>query len=198
MARTGRARLGSVKRSGGFVVKPASTSRRGRAGLGMAGRGSVRQALARQGTVWRGVPRGSSAKPLSNGRKVHQNTKGGLHTDIQNRGGGVALFLSMGVGKTVVAIAVTGRMFLDGHIKRVLVVAPSSVCPVWPAEYEKFAGFPVRVALLLGDRDKRIKALQRLECASIGGALRIAVINYESVWRLEDELLGFVPGHDRL
>jgi SNF2 family DNA or RNA helicase len=115
---------------------------------------------------------------------------------MSNTGGGCALYLDMGLGKSLTAVAVTGRLFLDGHIKRVLVVAPSSVCPVWPAEYQKFAGFPHRVKLLLGTREKRLTALKQLVRPVITGApepLRVAVINYESTWRLEKELAGFAP-----
>jgi SNF2 family DNA or RNA helicase len=102
----------------------------------------------------------------------------------------------MGCGKSLAAVAITGRLYLDGHIKRVLVVAPSSVCPVWPAEYAKFADFPHRVKMLLGTKDKRLKALKALTAPVVAGAtdpLRVAVINYESTWRLEDELAAFAP-----
>lgn len=113
---------------------------------------------------------------------------------MNNRGGGAALLLDMGTGKSLTAVAVSGRMFLDGRIKRVLVVAPTSVCPVWPVEYKKFAGFPHRVNLLLGTRQKRIDALKQLLRPVLPGntePLRVAVINYESTWRLENELHEF-------
>ena len=106
-------------------------------------------------------------------------------------GGACALFMDMGTGKSLTALAVTGRLYLDGRIDRVLIVAPTSVCPVWPAEYARFAGFAHRVTLLLGDRDKRIKALRQLQAAR--GVLQVAVINYESAWRLEDELAKYAP-----
>ena len=109
-------------------------------------------------------------------------------------GGGCALYLEMGLGKSLSAIAITGRLFLDGHIRRVLVVAPTSVCPVWPAEYAKFAGFPHRVRMLLGTRAKRLNALKQLmRPTHTSGPLQVAVINYESTWRLEDELSKFAP-----
>lgn len=109
-------------------------------------------------------------------------------------GGAVAYFMDMGSGKTMTTVAVAGRLFLDGQIKRMLVVAPSSVCAVWPSEFRKFAGFPARVGVLLGDRDKRISTLRYLTAPALPGTgdpLRVAVINYESTWRLEEELAKF-------
>ncbi len=111
-------------------------------------------------------------------------------------GGAYALFADMGTGKTITTIAIMGRLFLDGRIRRALVVAPSSVCAVWPAECRKFAGFPVRVGVLLGERDKRLSVLRYLSAPTLPGtgeALRVAVINYESTWRLEEELAKFKP-----
>lgn len=75
-----------------------------------------------------------------------------------------------------------------------LVVAPSSVCPVWPSEFRKFGAFPSRVAVLQGDKNKRLAALRYVEAPAMPGQrdpLRVAVINYESTWRLEDELKAY-------
>lgn len=89
---------------------------------------------------------------------------------------------------------IAGRLYLDGKIRRMLVVAPSSVCPVWPSEFRKFGAFPSRVAVLQGDKSKRLAALKYIESPAIPGThdpLRVAVINYESTWRLEDELKAY-------
>lgn len=89
---------------------------------------------------------------------------------------------------------IAGRLFLDGKIRRMLVVAPSSVCPVWPSEFRKFGAFPSRVAVLQGDKNKRLAALRYVEAPAMPGQrdpLRVAVINYESTWRLEDELKAY-------
>ena len=113
---------------------------------------------------------------------------------VPNAGGACALLLDMGTGKSACVVAITGRLFLDGRIKRVLIVAPSSVCAVWPSEYERFAGFEYRVGVLLGDREKRLKELERLQRPATlgrGEPLRVAVVNYESSWRLEDELKAY-------
>ena len=101
-----------------------------------------------------------------------------------------ALLMDMGTGKTISIVMVAGRRFLDGKIKRLLVIAPTSVCAVWKSEFEKFGDFPMRVGLLLGDRAQRMRTLRWLEAPAVSGTpeqLRVAVINYESTWRLRDE-----------
>lgn len=104
--------------------------------------------------------------------------------------GAAALLMEMGTGKTLVTIAVAGRMALDGRIRRMLIVAPASVCGVWEAEFFRAADFTYRLELLLGDSAKRKAALRRLE-ADDTPALVVAVINYESTWRLLPELRAF-------
>ena len=107
-----------------------------------------------------------------------------------------AALLDMGTGKSLTTVAITGRRFLDGKISRVLIVAPTSVCAVWPREYQQFADFPHRVVTLLGERDKRLAALRYLQQPVMPGMrepLRVAVINYESTWRLEKELIAYKP-----
>lgn len=102
--------------------------------------------------------------------------------------------MDMGTGKTLTTVMIAGRQYLDGYIKRLLIVAPASVCAVWPVEFEKWGDFPAQVELILGTREKRIDALRRLTIPyTVNGVdpLRVAVINYESTWRLEEELAEF-------
>jgi SNF2 family DNA or RNA helicase len=82
-------------------------------------------------------------------------------------------------GKTLTAIAVAGRLFLDGKVRRLLVVGPKSVVPVWagnkklniPGQIDEYAGFPYEVESFLGNVNKRIDKLlswkhsDRLQCA---------------------------------
>ena len=56
-------------------------------------------------------------------------------------GGGAALLMEMGTGKTLTAIAIVGALLLTGGIRRALVVCPLSVTGVWRDEFERFAGF---------------------------------------------------------
>lgn len=121
---------------------------------------------------------------------AHQVKAFNLGLVLQN----FAALMDMGTGKSITTVAITGRRFLAGKIRRVLIVAPTSVCAVWPREYEQFAAFPTRVTMLLGERDKRLQALRYLMAPVMPGRpepLRVAVINYESTWRLEEELARF-------
>lgn len=99
-----------------------------------------------------------------------------------------------GTGKTLTTVAIAGRMYLDGYVKRLLIVAPTSVCAVWPEEFSKFGDFPSRVGLLLGDHAQRVKTLKWVTEETPPGEpepLRVAVINYESTWRLSEQLTKF-------
>ncbi len=69
-----------------------------------------------------------------------------------------------------------------GAIESVLVVAPTSVCPVWPKDLAEYADFRYRVGVLLGDKDKRLRELEAVRSYPLKG-LKVAVINYESTWR---------------
>lgn len=102
--------------------------------------------------------------------------------DAKTPGGGFGELFEMGCGKTLTTIAVAGALYNLGKIDRVLVVAPTSVCSVWPHDLNQFATFPREVRVLLGDKKKRLKALNELENWPFK-ALRIAVINYESTHR---------------
>lgn len=85
------------------------------------------------------------------------------------------------------AIAIMGAAYQVRKIKKALVVAPTSVCAVWPKELDEYAAFPHREAVLLGTKQKRLKALKTLAGED---ALLIAVINYESTWR--DDILSAI------
>ena len=79
-----------------------------------------------------------------------------------------------------------------GKVKKVLIVAPTSVCAVWPKEFNDYADFKYTVKVLLGDKKSRIKALDDLDKFPFK-ALEVAVINYESTWREDifDRLLAY-------
>ena len=100
---------------------------------------------------------------------------------------GTALLMEMGCGKTIVSIAVAGCMYQHGKIDRVLVVAPLSILGVWQEEFEKFADFPYTLTVLKGTSAKKKQQLTKLS----GEGLQVVVVNYESAWRLKDELLAY-------
>jgi SNF2 family DNA or RNA helicase len=102
---------------------------------------------------------------------------------------GAALLMEMGTGKTLTTIALIGRAFLNGLISRALIVAPLSVANVWAEEFEKFAAFDYVLAVLEGDSGKKADTLRHMT----GTDLQVVVLNYESTWRLEEELRKWKP-----
>ena len=97
---------------------------------------------------------------------------------------GFGLLFEMGCGKTLTAIAIMGALYLQRRITRVLVVAPSSVCSVWPHDLAAFAAFPYEVRVLLGEKKQRLEALHSLtDYPNTANRLLIAVINYEATHR---------------
>ena len=75
-------------------------------------------------------------------------------------------------------------MFETGKIKKLLIVCPLSICGVWEEEFSKFADFDYNLRILKGSLEKKIETLYSLQ----GRALQIAVVNYESVWRIERQI----------
>lgn len=107
--------------------------------------------------------------------------RGGGLMASQN-GKGFGFLFEMGCGKTLTAIATLGTAYKLGKIEKVLIIAPTSVCSVWPKEFEDYANFKSVVKVLTGDKNKRLKALSDFNSFPFK-ALRVAVINYESTWR---------------
>jgi len=103
-----------------------------------------------------------------------------------------ALLMEMGTGKSLVAIAVAGRLYLEGKIGKTLIVAPLSILSVWEQEFVKFANFDYVLAVLDGNMNmaKKADTLRHLQ----GKPLQVAVVNYESAKCLETEILKWKPG----
>jgi SNF2 family DNA or RNA helicase len=95
----------------------------------------------------------------------------------------------LGTGKTITSIAIAGALYLKGKIRRVLVVAPLSILGVWNEEFSKFADFDYVLAVLSGTGSKKADTLRHMR----GTSLQVAVVNYESAWRLEKEILAWQP-----
>ena len=100
---------------------------------------------------------------------------------------GVALLMEMGCGKTITSIAIVGILYQYRHIRRILITAPLSILSVWEQEFARFAAFPYQLTVLKGSNTQKKEQLSKLH----GNDLQIAVVNYESAWRLEKELLAF-------
>lgn len=95
----------------------------------------------------------------------------------------------MGCGKTITTIAVVGRAFLNGKTKRVLIIAPKSIVMVWQQEFEKFADFPFALIVLEGSSQKKKQQLKDIK----GAGLQVAIINYDSVQLIEEDLAKWKP-----
>lgn len=70
-----------------------------------------------------------------------------------------------------------------------LIVAPLSILGVWETEFAQFAAFDYALAVLTGDGAKKADTLRHMN----GTALQVAVVNYESAWRMEQELAAWGP-----
>ncbi|MDD3400392.1 MAG: DEAD/DEAH box helicase [Eubacteriales bacterium] len=102
---------------------------------------------------------------------------------------GCAFLMDMGTGKTITTIAVAGTLFENGSISRMLVVSPKSIVTVWEQEFEKFAAYPYTAAVLDGDSGKKADTIRHMN----GSGLQVVIVNYESCWRLESEIVRWEP-----
>lgn len=105
--------------------------------------------------------------------------------------GCAALLMDMGLGKSLTSIAITGQLFNDKKIERVLVVCPTSIIGVWLEEFKKFADFDYCIEAIIGTTMSKRKDKLKLLCHKIG--LKVAIINYEATWRMEKELNTYKP-----
>ena len=132
----------------------------------------------------------TSARPYAHQREA----VAAAMTHFERGGRGFALLMEMGCGKTLAALEVAARLHVTSTVERVLVVCPSSVVPVWTREVAAFLpGAESRE--LVGTRAKRLEALDQLSRLQGSGVpLVVAIVNYESAWRLADELVAWSPG----
>ena len=103
---------------------------------------------------------------------------------------GCALLMEMGTGKSLCGIAIMGILYRFGQIDRALIVCPLSIMGVWEEELARFADYPYAVTALRGTMQKKKDQLASLPVAP----LNIVITNYESMWRMEDELRDFHVG----
>ncbi len=119
----------------------------------------------------------------------HQRKAAAFALERLESGGGAALLMEMGTGKTLTTIAIVGTLWQDARIQRLLVVAPLSILGVWEDEFERFAAFGYNLAVLSGSGTRKADTIRHMN----GAALQVLVVNYESAWRLEKELSAWGP-----
>ena len=95
--------------------------------------------------------------------------------------------MEMGCGKTLTSIGIAGALYQFGKVNRILVVAPLSILGVWEQEFAEFADYPYTLTVLKGASSDKARMLQSIESRG----LQIVVVNYESAWRIEKDLLRF-------
>ena len=120
----------------------------------------------------------------------HQRDAAAFALDRLVNGGGAALLMEMGTGKTLTTIAIVGRLWQEKRVQRLLVVAPLSILGVWEEEFRKFADYDYSLAVLEGTGARKADTIRHMT----GAALQVLVVNYESAWRLEKELAAWKPG----
>lgn len=133
------------------------------------------------------IPMPVKAKPYAHQNKAFEFAceKFGILPGEFSRG--VALLMEMGTGKTITSIGIAGALYQFGKVRKILVVAPLSILGVWEEEFSKFAAFPYTLTVLKGPSSKKAEMLR-----AVGkDGLQIVVVNYESAWRIEKDILAF-------
>ncbi len=97
--------------------------------------------------------------------------------------------MEMGCGKSITTVAITGRAYVNGHINKLLVIAPKSIVSVWEEEFSRFADFTYTLEVLIGSREKKKQQLSKIR----NHGLQIAVVNYDSVPLLEADIMQWKP-----
>lgn len=122
---------------------------------------------------------------LPDGIKFHlepfEHQKKALALCLKNKSFG--LFMEMGTGKTKVIVDLLGQIKDELVYHPALVICPVSVMENWKREAEKNQP-DLRVRVLSGTMDQKKTTL-------LGGPINLThlyVVNYESAWRMEDDL----------
>lgn len=134
------------------------------------------------------LPMPVKARPYAHQRNAYEFacTKFGLGgAPLTSRG--VALLMEMGTGKTLTSIAIVGALYQYGKVNRVLAVAPLSILGVLEQEFARFADYPYTLTALKGPSKGKAETIRNIGT----DGLQIVVVNYESAWRIEKELLRF-------
>jgi SNF2 family DNA or RNA helicase len=100
------------------------------------------------------------------------------------------LLMEQGTGKTLAAIGIATYRYLKGQVKRLLVVAPKSVLPEWARQFKEHTDLPYQAAALDMKAKRKKDILENWEDSE---GIQLITINYESTWRLEEEIAKWKP-----
>jgi SNF2 family DNA or RNA helicase len=102
-----------------------------------------------------------------------------------------ALWLDMGLGKTVITLTTISHLINCGYLKAVIIVAPIRVCRmVWMQEALKWTHTSgLTFSLVVGDRDQRTRGLMQ--------KANIYLINYENLEWLTEVLQTYFTSHNQ-
>ena len=100
---------------------------------------------------------------------------------------GFAYLMEMGTGKSLTSIATISQLYTENKIHKLLIICPLAVAAAWEKEFKQFAVIKHTLTILTGSTKDKSKQLSTL----YGQGLQVAIINYESTWRIEKELLKY-------
>ena len=97
----------------------------------------------------------------------HQQEAAAYALDRLADGGGAALLMEMGTGKTLTTIAIVGRLWQEKRVQRLLVVSPLSILGVWEDEFRKFADYDYSLAVLEGTGARKADTIRHMTGAAL-------------------------------
>ena len=103
----------------------------------------------------------------------------------------IAFFMEQGTGKTLAGLAVSARRFIRREVFRVLVICPAAAVAAWTRQAEQHVAIPIEARPIIGTPAKKEELLRGWWRDNL--TLQMAVITYESAWRIVDWLRGWHP-----
>ena len=102
-----------------------------------------------------------------------------------------ALWLDMGLGKSIITLTTAAHMIATGYLKAIVIVAPVRVCRlVWRQEAAKWAHTNhLKFSMMMGTRDQRTRALMQ--------EAQVYLINYENLGWLAETLQTYYLSKDK-
>lgn len=103
----------------------------------------------------------------------------------------VALLMEQGTGKTLSAIGIATQRYLQGQVKRILIVAPKSVLPEWAMQFKEHTDLPYQAEALDMKSKGKLKIIDGWK--DIDNGVNVLTINYESLPAFESNLIAWNP-----